>query len=62
MTKLGLHLAGPGFPRPFGRRRTFIEWTLNAIFRGSILTLSLSVLFIAWVAACVLLGVVLAIF
>lgn len=62
MTKLGLHLAGPGLPRPVGRRRTFIEWTLNGIFRGSVLTLSLCVLFIAWIAACMLFGVFLAIF
>lgn len=44
MTKLGLHLAGPGFPHPVGRRRTFIESVINLGFRATILTISMCVL------------------
>ncbi len=58
MTKLGLHLAGPGFPAPIGRRRTFIEWILHVGFRATCLCISLCVLAFILPLAIVALGVV----
>lgn len=55
-------LTGPGLPRPYGRRRTFIEWVLDATMRLAMLTISLCAIGIALLVGFFVLGILAALF